>query len=193
MNDSPQRAGARGVAAPAEPGRVPAGDRAWRGAVIARVLLAVLLLGQAHAAESEAPARRNRDRIVTALPEGKGIVFAVPGGDIGGCTLVRPEGGWPAQVTLRLVWKRAAGGTYYEGFHLATARWQLGESLRPGENAWTLRRADAAGKFRHGPREKTETIRAVVRETAEGLEFAVPASLLEGVAKVDVRWIDFYR
>jgi hypothetical protein len=37
-------------------------------------------------------------------------------------------------VTLRLVWKRPVGGTYYEGFFLSTDRWKLGESLRPGKN-----------------------------------------------------------
>ena len=141
----------------------------------------------------EGGAGRNRNRDVTVLPEGKGIALSVAGGDIGGCTLVRPEGGWPAQVTLRLQWKRAVGGTYYEGFFLSTDRWKLGESLRPGKNAWILRRADAAGKFRNDPQEKTETIRAEVQETAAGLEFVIPAQLLEGAAQIQVQWIDFYR
>lgn len=167
--------------------------RCGAGLSVARVLLAVVLLGHAHAEDGEAPTRKNRDRLVTALPEGKGMVFAVPGGDIGGCTLVRPEGGWPAQVTLRLVWKRPVGGTYYEGFFLSTDRWKLGESLRPGKNEWLLRRADSAGKFRNDPREKTETIHAVVQETEAALEFVIPPALLEGTARIEVQWIDFYR
>lgn len=156
-----------------------------------RVFLAALLVCTAHAGDGGGG--RNRSRPVTVIPAGKGIVFSVAGGDIGGCTLVRPEGGWPAQVTLRLQWKRPAGGTYYEGFFLSTDRWTLGESLRPGENAWTLRRADAAGKFSNDPQQKTEAIRAVVKETAEGLEFVIPAPLLDGAAQIEVRWIDFYR
>lgn len=162
----------------------------WRRGVIGSVLFAVLLAVCPAHAESVGE-RRNRQ--VTATAEGKGITFSVAGGDIGGCTLVRPEGGWPAQVTLRLVWKRQVGGTYYEGFHLSTDRWQLGESLRPGENAWTLRRADAAGKFSNDRQQKTETIRAVVKETAAGLEFVVPAPLLDGAERIRVQWIDFYR
>ena len=158
-----------------------------------RVFLAALLVCTAHAEDGDPQFRRNRSRPVTVIPAEKGIVCSVVGGDIGGCTLVRPEGGWPAQVTLRLQWKRPAGGTYYEGFHLSTVRWTLGESLRPGENAWTVRHADAAGKFSNDPRQKTDTIRAVVKETPEGLEFVIPASLIEGAAQIEVRWIDFYR
>ena len=139
------------------------------------------------------PMRRDRNRPVTVIPSGQGIVLSVPGGDIGTCTLLRPAGGWPAQVTLRLVWKRPVGGTYYEGFFLSTDRWKLGESLRPGKNEWLLRRADAAGKFRNDPRERTETIHAVVQETAAALEFVIPAALFEGTPRIEVQWIDFYR
>ena len=156
------------------------------------LLLAVSFVAlAASAGAGEGPYNIKKRRPVTVVNEGKGVIFSVQGGDIGGCNLLRPEGGWPEKVTLRLLckWEK-----HYEGFSMFTDKWWIGGmGLRTGEHAWPLRRVDADEKFQDAPLDKAQTVQMEVRETADGLEFVIPARLTEGAAKIEVEWIDAYR
>jgi len=161
----------------------------WRSArVLGVMLLGGCLISTVCAEDAPAHFQTKRRRPVTTTTAGPALVFTVPGGDIGGCQLVRPAAGWPKQVILRLL----GPAPYYEGFHLSTKGWTLGESLRPGEGTWSLRRKDAAGQF-IAPAAAPETFRINVTKTNAGLEFTLPAELLKDADPVVVEWVDFYR
>ncbi|MCE9608889.1 MAG: hypothetical protein K8R23_01545 [Chthoniobacter sp.] len=155
---------------------------------VATLALVAFLALTVRAEDAPSQFQNKRRRPVTMTTEGQALVFTVPGGDIGGCQIVRPAAGWPKQVILRLL----GSAPYYEGFHLSTKDWTLGESLRPGETTMSLQRRDAAGRL-HAPAAGPETFRIKITKTEVGLEFAMPAELLKDSDQVVVEWVDFYR
>jgi hypothetical protein len=164
--------------------------------MITGLILALLAVSGGKEPRAAAPAyelklHNSEDRVV-AVKEANRTVFVVtcPSG-IGEGTIILKAGQWPENVTLRFQHKHGVGLGKLEQLVLKTDRIRAdGDSNSSGKFGFEF--LDAKGKPGADPR-SAGVLNVVVESRDDALDVTLPARMLIGSTRFELRWVNLFR
>jgi hypothetical protein len=132
------------------------------------------------------------DRAVVVAEEKRTVIDLTSESGIGSATIERTEGPWPQAVTVRFRYAADRPFTTLEEFQLRAGRILVVAGSKDG-GRMPFFLADAQGEVKRDDRNPAGWLNVIVRPVEKTLELTLPANLLQGSRKVELRWIDFFR
>jgi hypothetical protein len=167
------------------------------------LLVAVLIAGQPDREAKEATYKIvdnynywGADSVVAQKEKDRTVFVVTSESGIGGATIVLTGGEWPANVTLRFVYRKGRGFDMLEDIRMSTDRVVVaGTQKSSGKMPFCFAGPDSDKQdvIQPGGREAAGFLDVRVLHKNEAMDVTLPAHMLRGSTRLRVAWIDAFR